>query len=33
MKDRVKETFNQLASIYENTVDTTSLYDSEYESI
>ncbi|WP_025028258.1 class I SAM-dependent methyltransferase [Caldalkalibacillus mannanilyticus] len=31
MKDRVKETFNQLASVYENTVDTTSLYNSEYE--
>ncbi|MCT2536471.1 class I SAM-dependent methyltransferase [Aquibacillus koreensis] len=31
MKDRVKETFNQLASIYENTVDTKSLFNSEYE--
>ncbi|WP_078552165.1 class I SAM-dependent methyltransferase [Bacillus alkalicellulosilyticus] len=31
MKDRVKETFNQLASVYEHTVDTTSLYNSEYE--
>lgn len=31
MKDKVKETFDQLASVYENTVDTTSLYNTEYE--
>ncbi|OCA90474.1 ubiquinone biosynthesis methyltransferase UbiE [Bacillus sp. FJAT-27225] len=31
MKDKVKDTFNQLARIYENTVDTTSLYNTEYE--
>jgi ubiquinone/menaquinone biosynthesis C-methylase UbiE len=31
MKNRVRETFNQLASVYENIVDTTSLYNSEYE--
>lgn len=31
MKDRVKNIFNQLASVYENTVDTASLYNSEYE--
>lgn len=31
MKDKVKETFDQLAIVYENTVDTTSLYNSEYE--
>lgn len=31
MKDQVKEIFNQLAGVYENNVDTTSLYNSEYE--
>jgi len=31
MKSKVKETFNQLAPIYETSVDTTSLYNSEYE--
>ncbi|MGM0845686.1 MAG: class I SAM-dependent methyltransferase [Bacillota bacterium] len=31
MKERVKETFNQLASIYENSIDTKSIYNSEYE--
>ncbi|ALC89139.1 ubiquinone biosynthesis methyltransferase UbiE [Bacillus sp. FJAT-18017] len=31
MKENIKDTFNNLASIYENTVDTTSLYNSEYE--
>lgn len=29
--DRVRETFDKLASVYENSVDTTSLYNSEYE--
>lgn len=31
MKDKVKEIFNQLASVYEHSVDKTSLYNSEYE--
>ncbi|PSL41830.1 methyltransferase family protein [Planomicrobium soli] len=31
MKEKVADTFNQLASIYENSVDTTSLFNSEYE--
>lgn len=31
MKEKVKATFNQLASVYENSVDTTSLYNCEYE--
>ncbi|MGP4038529.1 class I SAM-dependent methyltransferase [Gracilibacillus sp. D59] len=31
MKERVKETFNQLAKVYEHSVDTVSLYNSEYE--
>ncbi|MGI2326910.1 methyltransferase domain-containing protein [Planococcus sp. YIM B11945] len=31
MKEHVKEIFNQLAAIYENSVDATSLYNSEYE--
>ncbi|RDI37245.1 class I SAM-dependent methyltransferase [Falsibacillus pallidus] len=31
MKDKVKETFNQLAKVYENSVDTDSLYNSQYE--
>lgn len=31
MKERIIETFNQLADVYEHTVDTTSLYNSEYE--
>ncbi|WP_026675640.1 class I SAM-dependent methyltransferase [Alkalihalobacterium bogoriense] len=31
MKDKIKEVFNELACVYEQTVDTTSLYNSEYE--
>ncbi|WP_332692162.1 class I SAM-dependent methyltransferase [Halalkalibacter lacteus] len=31
MKVRVKDTFNLLAHIYEHKVDTTSLYNNEYE--
>ncbi|WP_059172157.1 class I SAM-dependent methyltransferase [Bacillus sp. FJAT-27445] len=31
MKDKVKEVFNQLSSAYEKSVDTDSLYNSEYE--
>ncbi|MDQ0229089.1 class I SAM-dependent methyltransferase [Metabacillus malikii] len=31
MHNRVVDTFNQLASVYEHTVDTMSLYNSEYE--
>ncbi|MFC0471651.1 class I SAM-dependent methyltransferase [Halalkalibacter kiskunsagensis] len=31
MKEHVKETFNLLAHIYEHNVDTTSLYNIEYE--
>ncbi|MGY3715754.1 hypothetical protein ACWE42_09545 [Sutcliffiella cohnii] len=31
MKKQVTETFNELASVYEHFVDTTSLYNSEYE--
>jgi SAM-dependent methyltransferase len=31
MKEKVIATFNQLASVYEHTVDTNSLYNSEYE--
>lgn len=31
MKDRVKDVFGQLATVYEHTVDTKSLYNSEYE--
>lgn len=31
MKDKVKDTFDSLASIYENSVDTPSLFNSEYE--
>ncbi|MED4018253.1 class I SAM-dependent methyltransferase [Sutcliffiella cohnii] len=31
MKKQVTETFNELASVYEHSVDTTSLYNSEYE--
>jgi SAM-dependent methyltransferase len=31
MKEQVKETFNQLAGIYERSIDTNSLYNSEYE--
>ncbi|WP_433747546.1 class I SAM-dependent methyltransferase [Falsibacillus pallidus] len=31
MKNIVKETFNQLAKVYENSVDTDSLYNCEYE--
>ncbi|WP_421383422.1 class I SAM-dependent methyltransferase [Bacillus salacetis] len=31
MKEMVKGTFNQLAKVYENSVDTTSLFNSEYE--
>ncbi|QGH35904.1 methyltransferase domain-containing protein [Gracilibacillus salitolerans] len=31
MKERVKETFDQLAKVYEKSVDHTSLYNSEYE--
>jgi ubiquinone/menaquinone biosynthesis C-methylase UbiE len=31
VKEMVKGTFNQLAKVYENSVDTTSLHNSEYE--
>ncbi|WKA53146.1 class I SAM-dependent methyltransferase [Planococcus shixiaomingii] len=31
MKEKVKDTFNQLAGIYETAVDTNSLFNSEYE--
>lgn len=31
MKDQVRNAFDQLASVYENTVDKNSLYNSEYE--
>jgi SAM-dependent methyltransferase len=31
MKENVKDTFNLLAHIYEHKVDTTSLYNNEYE--
>jgi ubiquinone/menaquinone biosynthesis C-methylase UbiE len=31
MKTSVRDTFDQLANIYEKSVDTTSLYNSEYE--
>lgn len=31
MKEKVAETFNQLAAIYETSVDSTSLFNSEYE--
>ncbi|TXC93440.1 class I SAM-dependent methyltransferase [Metabacillus litoralis] len=31
VKEMVKGTFNQLAKVYENSVDTTSMYNSEYE--
>lgn len=31
MKDQVKDTFNQLANVYENSIDKTSLFNCEYE--
>ncbi|SET18438.1 Methyltransferase domain-containing protein [Oceanobacillus limi] len=31
MKNQVRAAFNQLANVYENSVDTTSMYNSEYE--
>jgi hypothetical protein len=31
MKEKVKDTFNLLAHIYEHKVDTTSLYNNKYE--
>lgn len=31
MKEKMTETFNQLAGVYENSVDATSLFNSEYE--
>lgn len=31
MKDQLRDTFDSLAGVYENSVDTESLYNSEYE--
>ncbi|MGD6801895.1 class I SAM-dependent methyltransferase [Rossellomorea aquimaris] len=31
MKEKVKKTFNELASVYEKAIDTNSIYNSEYE--
>lgn len=31
MKDKIEEVFNQLATVYENTIDAEGLYNSEYE--
>lgn len=31
MKDKIKETFNNLAGAYEHSIDTQNLYNSEYE--
>lgn len=31
MKDKIKETFNDLAGAYEHSIDTQNLYNSEYE--
>ncbi|GIO28260.1 ubiquinone biosynthesis methyltransferase UbiE [Ornithinibacillus bavariensis] len=31
IKDQIKQTFNQLAKVYEKSIDTKSLYNSEYE--
>ncbi|WP_345840708.1 class I SAM-dependent methyltransferase [Bacillus sp. P14.5] len=31
LKEKVKKSFNELASVYENSIDTQSIYNSEYE--